>query len=197
MKTIFVVLVMFVSLLAKAQDKKTYFPAWTYHQDNVNIVGVSVGVSLVLHEEHNISTQGLKLTLFGEGLLMFWAPSSPVVKCDSQFNKTIAEQEETVNGISISGTGSYTSSNINGLSIAGFAKYENVLNGVSISPYMNFAQEHNGVQFAAYLNEVYKMRGLQIGGRNKSKNTRGIQIGIWNTNERRSLPFINWNFKRV
>ena len=40
------------------------------------------------------------------------------------------------------------------------------------------------------------MRGLQIGVVNKSKNLRGIQIGIWNVNQKRRLPLINWNFKR-
>ncbi len=39
------------------------------------------------------------------------------------------------------------------------------------------------------------MKGLQIGVVNKAKRLRGIQLGIWNINERRKLPLINWNFR--
>jgi hypothetical protein len=41
------------------------------------------------------------------------------------------------------------------------------------------------------------MSGLQIGIVNKSKNLRGIQIGIWNVNQKRKLPLLNWNFKQT
>jgi hypothetical protein len=37
------------------------------------------------------------------------------------------------------------------------------------------------------------MRGLQIGIFNASKHTKGVQLGIWNKNEKRKLPIINWN----
>jgi hypothetical protein len=38
-------------------------------------------------------------------------------------------------------------------------------------------------------------RGVQIALFNSSMNFKGIQIGLWNKNQKRSLPFINWNFK--
>jgi len=44
-----------------------------------------------------------------------------------------------------------------------------------------------------------KIVGLQIAMWNKSKNTKRIQSGLWNINEKRNLPIINWNFyiKRI
>ncbi|WP_299670210.1 hypothetical protein [uncultured Polaribacter sp.] len=42
-------------------------------------------------------------------------------------------------------------------------------------------------------NNIFK--GLQIGLQNNAGNLKGIQIGLWNKNSKRSLPFLNWNFK--
>jgi hypothetical protein len=40
-----------------------------------------------------------------------------------------------------------------------------------------------------------KTSGIQIGIYNKTLKLRGFQFGLWNVNERRSFPLINWNFK--
>jgi hypothetical protein len=45
------------------------------------------------------------------------------------------------------------------------------------------------------LNTTENLFGLQIGLYNTSENLFGLQIGIWIVNQKRKLPFINWNFE--
>jgi len=55
-----------------------------------------------------------------------------------------------------------------------------------------------GVQAGLYNdleNKSESFTGLQVGLFNRTKKLRGIQIGLININEKRILPFINWNFK--
>jgi hypothetical protein len=37
--------------------------------------------------------------------------------------------------------------------------------------------------------------GMQLGILNLAEELRGFQIGLWNRNARRALPFINWQFR--
>jgi hypothetical protein len=37
-------------------------------------------------------------------------------------------------------------------------------------------------------------KGVQVALYNKSMDFRGVQLGLWNVNGRRSLPLINWQF---
>lgn len=70
-----------------------------------------------------------------------------------------------------------------------------VTNGVAISPLFNIHDEMKGVSVATLANVGKKCRGLQVGIFNKCDDFRGVQLGWWNENEKRKLPFINWNFK--
>ncbi|MGE8553769.1 MAG: LA_2272 family surface repeat-containing protein [Chryseobacterium jejuense] len=71
-----------------------------------------------------------------------------------------------------------------------------ITNGVAVSPLYNLHHEIKGVSVAPFANVGQKCRGLQIGLYNSCKDFRGIQIGAWNENGKRKLPFINWNFKK-
>ncbi|MHA3787690.1 LA_2272 family surface repeat-containing protein [Flavobacterium hauense] len=96
------------------------------------------------------------------------------------------------NGLSI--TGFYNiSKNLNGLYIAGITNSTDKAAGLLIAP-VNSADVFRGFQLGIY-NKSNDMAGLQIGLYNRTKNAKGLQIGLWNTNNKRSLPFINWNFK--
>ncbi|MDQ1160966.1 hypothetical protein QE422_001334 [Chryseobacterium sp. SORGH_AS 447] len=70
-----------------------------------------------------------------------------------------------------------------------------VTNGVAVSPFFNIHHEMKGFSIAPLANVGKKCRGLQIGIFNKCEDFRGIQLGWWNENEKRKLPFVNWNFK--
>lgn len=84
-----------------------------------------------------------------------------------------------VNGIDLNVSGTYKSK-INGISLSGLTNKQSVINGMTIS---------------VLGNDNIICNGLQIGLFNSSKTLKGIQLGVWNTNQKRSFPLINWNFK--
>ncbi|PIF47150.1 hypothetical protein CLU96_4197 [Chryseobacterium sp. 52] len=95
---------------------------------------------------------------------------------------SIINMEPTVtNGLEVS-----VSSNISAPS---------VINGVAVSPLYNFHHTTKGVAISTFANVSRKCRGVQVALINVCKDSRGIQIGFWNENERRKFPLINWNFK--
>jgi len=96
------------------------------------------------------------------------------------------------NGLSV--TALYNmSKNLNGLHIAGITNSTDRAVGLLIAP-VNSADVFKGFQLGIY-NKSDDMTGVQIGLFNKTGKAKGIQLGLWNKNEKRSLPFINWNFR--
>ncbi|WP_294824766.1 hypothetical protein [uncultured Flavobacterium sp.] len=115
------------------------------------------------------------------------------------------------NGVSLSGAYSH-SFRSNGLQAALGGTTAVYSNGVIISPVVTMVHEGNGLQ-VAFSNDYDKFTGLQVGAINgaygkaesfeglqiglfnNAKKLKGIQIGLINKNEKRILPFFNWNFK--
>lgn len=97
------------------------------------------------------------------------------------------------NGLLLSPFGTFTDK-VNGISLSSWMSMGKRINGISINVIWNFYDQLNGIS-AGLINQEVKMNGIQLGLINMSKKLRGFQIGIWNKNEKRSLPFINWNFK--
>ena len=54
----------------------------------------------------------------------------------------------------------------------------------------------NGLMISGLSNVIDKGKGVQIGLINHANNLIGVQIGLWNRNGKRGLPFINIGFKR-
>lgn len=114
----------------------------------------------------------------------------------------------TMNGLNLSVGGFMNETNFNGLNISAFSA-TNKCNGVSIAPVFNGSVVSNGLQIGSLANYSARgngvqigisnvsddLHGIQIGLFNKTENQRGIQLGLWNRNAKRSLPFINWQFK--
>lgn len=93
------------------------------------------------------------------------------------------------NGIGITALFSM-SQHLNGFHISGIANDASVCGmGVLIAP-VNGAGEFTGLQVGVH-NRANNITGLQIGLINKS-NGKGFQIGLWNSNGKRSFPLINW-----
>lgn len=140
------------------------------------------------------------------------------------FKRSDFEFSEIINGLNLS-SGSWGDINYNGLAIALVTQHGNLCNGVSVvglfssldkvngvaaSMAMNNVLHMNGLQIALFnnrailmtgiqvsgYNEAKKCKGVQIGIVNKTENSKGVQIGLLNINEHRTLPLINWNFKR-
>ncbi|MEL6812084.1 MAG: hypothetical protein AAFP76_12190 [Bacteroidota bacterium] len=114
---------------------------------------------------------------------------------------------ESGNGIFISGFGNdlYKGNGIgigggnhayifNGIQIGLLNKIKTQGSGIQLS-FDNLSEQFKGVQLGVTNRNDAKLIGLQIGIHNQSKSLRGIQLGLWNKNGKRSLPFINWQFK--
>jgi hypothetical protein len=122
-----------------------------------------------------------------------------------------------LNGLNVSSGCFMTATNVNGLSVSPFNKINkmnginitalglksDVLNGFSLGGY-NGTNKLNGVCIGLF-NETYCLKGMQIGFYNFSvansgvqigvfnmSKSKGFQIGLWNINNKRSMPFINW-----
>lgn len=193
MKTILTTFLACIFLTAPAQKRKTYFPVWTFQQNNTCINGISAGL-WNFKEDRNTVTNGIRIALIGEGMIAPFAPASPSLIEDSAFkNMNTKKFGEKINGINIAATGNLNDYIINGISLGYMGQINSKVNGISAAGFVNYAAIHNGIQVAVFINDAYIMRGLQIGIFNTSKHTKGVQIGVWNKNEKRKLPIINWN----
>uniref|UniRef100_UPI00404A55F1 hypothetical protein n=1 Tax=Gelidibacter sp. TaxID=2018083 RepID=UPI00404A55F1 len=102
-------------------------------------------------------------------------------------NISIANKFNNFNGLSITVLGTITD-NQNGFSI-GVVNANNTMKGSTIGIY-NQSYDLKGLHVGIF-NQTRNNHGLQFGVFNKS-NSKGFQIGVWNVNNKRSLPFINW-----
>ncbi|WP_299107439.1 hypothetical protein [uncultured Tenacibaculum sp.] len=169
-------------------------------------------------------TFGVRIEAPGLGLLLPLAPRSPISTSEKSYQASLHQEPiEVVYGINLS-SGSLANTQINGISGALIGQYLIKMNGISFATLGNLIERNNGISVAIVGNETYKtngisasisgnstvkLNGMQIGGYNEtkhlngvqigifntSKKSKGIQIGLWNKNEKRTLPFINWNFK--
>lgn len=116
----------------------------------------------------------------------------PVEKIESIDFKSFKK----INGIQI-GLINMEPTIINGLDINAAGSFESKTNGVTISVVMNKHYFVNGLTIGTIGNHDTKCNGVQIGLINSCKQLKGFQIGLWNKNQKRSLPIINWCFKKL
>lgn len=83
---------------------------------------------------------------------------------------------------------------INGIDININGSMDSKTNGLIISAIVNKQYVSNGLTIGTLGNHNIECRGVQIGLFNTARKMRGFQFGLWNRNEKRSLPLINWNF---
>lgn len=215
---------MYLNGLAQSNVKK-YFPTATFHKSNAKINGVSFGLLSGLNGKHlNTTSNGLRLELIGLGIGLPLIPRSPINEKDRLVKNSEVEFVEKINGLNISGSGTVCSDClVNGVSLGSIGQYVYSSNGITVSLLMNLVDKQNGLQLAIFneshwMNGVQigfsndaieakglqlslmgnfsnKTRGLQIGLFNKSKDFKGLQFGLWNVNQKRKMPLINWSFK--
>lgn len=231
MKSYIVVLITFslslLSVNSHAQKRKTIGPIWTYHVQNTDVIGLSLGAfPEINHSPRNTRTYGVRAEVFPLSFLYFMAPVTPLSSSDESYALTMdAPSNQAIYGLNVT-TGTFDEIDLygisasatfaygrktNGIAIAGMGMMAERMNGIMISPgsnaankvngimiggmWGNYAKQFNGIQISVENTVLVQGRGLQIGVFNKAKNFRGIQLGLWNKNEKRSLPFINWQFK--
>lgn len=100
-----------------------------------------------------------------------------------------------IHGVNISVVNTFSEMRIKGFNLTGLITVVDEIHGISISGINNFSYIMNGVSIAGIRNRATMAKGVQIGLFNKSTDLRGFQFGLWNINGKRSLPFINWQFK--
>ena len=112
----------------------------------------------------------------------FFTPTSM-----SGLNISLANIFKDFKGFSITPVWTIVNNQV-GFSI-GMINANNVLKGSTVGVY-NQSYELKGVLVGVF-NQTGNNHGLQVGVFNRS-NSEGPQIGLWNINNKRSLPFINW-----
>lgn len=150
------------------------------------------------NEKDSLTINGLNLHVNPFAIFLILSPhfvgpySDSIEYYDQHLKKDI---ETTVNGVNISLVNTINETALNGLNITSLITLVDEIEGCTISGISNFAYYFKGVSIATFYNHATKATGVQIGLVNKSKDLRGLQLGLWNINGRRSLPFINLQFR--
>ncbi len=109
-------------------------------------------------------------------------------------NHLRGKETTTVNGLNFSVMGNVGLRESNGITLNGFHYMILKSNWISVTGMNSAIYEFNGLAISVLRNKATIGKGLQIGLFNSCKNLKGFQIGLWNTNGKRSLPLINWDF---
>ena len=183
-------------------DVKNFF--WFTPNKVEKINGLALGLhaenikNTIYNEKDSLIINGINLEINPFALLSIAESdlSGPYSDSIEFYNQHLKKEiETTVNGGNFSAITMINEAKINGLNISGLITVVDEINGLSISGLSNFAYKFNGLSIGLH-NKATSAKGLQIGLINKSENLRGFQIGLWNKNGRKSLPFINWQFRK-
>ncbi len=161
------------------------------------INGISLGLMFTgnIFSENKQKINGLNLNL--DGLTMFGTiirifSITENINTAMLSDSMIFEGRTTINGLSMSIGGVMQARKLNGLFLNGGSCESDEANGIQISGFENYFQSVKGISIAGIRNTTTKCIGIQIGLINVCKHLKGIQIGLWNVNSKRKLPFINW-----
>lgn len=198
------------SFVSQSQSLQNRYLAWYLPSSNSRINGLGIGLVLNKLEKPPLIVttvvNGVSIEIIGYGAVIPMMGGDPVTNKPDSFYLDSANIESElnnfnypnyiINGITISPGGTNTTdANINGINISGIATATGKMNGVSMSLLYNGSGIVNGVSIGIIGNNTIQSNGLQIGLFTTTKRLRGIQIGLWNKNEKRSLPIFNWNFR--
>jgi hypothetical protein len=99
-----------------------------------------------------------------------------------------------ISGFSASIGGLMTLDKLEGVFLNGGICVATQSKGLVVTGTQNLVDDFRGVIIAGIRNRSYRGTGLQLGLFNICKHLKGVQIGLWNVNSKRRLPFINWSF---
>lgn len=171
---------------------------WFTPSNANRIKGVTLGLQSMHAQGEPLAIQGVNLNADALSFLM-----SLYSLIDLPFNNTLINMEDTVDksginirvrGLSLSGGGLVGPIQMKGVSINGAVCVATETRGVVLTGSQNLADEFSGVVISTLRNKSIKGRGLQLGLLNICKDMKGIQLGLWNVNSKRRMPFINWSF---
>ena len=159
---------------------------WFMPSKTREINGVAVGPVMTYRYPQRVN--GLSVELIGTGFFPLLMPKSTMM--EKQANDTIHQH---INGLGLSVTGTLNNAlQVNGMLVNTFIGLSGKCHGLQVSSMYNFTGDLKGVALS-FFNEADTAKGLQIGFMNKINNSAGtLQIGLWNINNKRQLPLINW-----
>ncbi|MFC0427291.1 LA_2272 family surface repeat-containing protein [Chryseobacterium scophthalmum] len=207
-KQFFLIMTILISSLMHSQD------SLSHKNEKAKVFGVSPskktknvnGVLLKYYDEIDNEIKPKKVNGLGLGfnglgvffpvLLLVNIGSIDSWEINNSDFEDLPKKMNTINGMQLSIINMEpTVTNGFELSLSSNISAPSVINGVSVSPLYNFHHTTNGVTVSTFANVSKKCRGLQVALINVCKDSKGLQIGFWNENEKRKLPLINWNFK--
>jgi hypothetical protein len=170
-----------------------FIPPFYTKVDEIN--GLAAGfMAAPSNVKDSLKINGLCVEVLPLGFFVFMFGS--LITSDSiLFSKQPEPILVKINGFNISLGGSVGDTEINGVYMGGVSTIVNTLRGVAITGVHSISHEMKGVCISGLRNQSNKARGIQIALINYAKDFKGIQIGLWNKNQKRSLPIFNWNFR--
>jgi hypothetical protein len=164
---------------------ETYPASWVY--DSIyprNTNGIYLNISPI-----NFLVAGFQL------IYLIHPSLNDVIKINSALLIEKDLKYKKINGIYV-GFSDLDITKLNGIALNIGSRNNGFTNGICFSLLANYHMRLNGLGIALYGNHDIECNGVQIGIFNSCKNLMGFQFGIWNKNQKRSLPFINWCFEK-
>lgn len=205
MKKRLTVLFMFISVTLSAQ------PDSTIKINKKYIVGISPSRATHVYgllfnfwqnsDDKYATVQGAEINLNPLGL--YFSMLALVFSATKPYHALLPENMDSldfkkfkkINGLYI-GLVNMESSKINGVAIELAGGAGSVINGITAAALVNKNYIINGITIGLIGNQTTKCNGIQAGIINSSARLRGFQFGIWNKNQKRSLPLVNWCFTK-
>lgn len=131
----------------------------------------------------------------------FGKPDAPGEPMSVLTNKNVYPDDSTViqariRGISISGGGLASATNMSGIAINALISFPDRMQGIEVTGFVNVHYEFNGLMIAGLRNKATRGRGIQIALFNSCQRGQLLQVGLLNRIGKRTLPFMNVSFKR-
>lgn len=183
-------------------DRKNFVWLIPCRVEEINGLAIGLQAKNIKNREYNerdsLVIRGLSLQINPFDIFMLMNPrlNGPYPdSVDLYFGKLKPDWRVRVKGVHLSLVNTINEMESHGVNITSGLTVIDEIHGVSISGINNFCYILNGVSIAGLRNRAMTAKGVQVGLFNRSAEMRGIQIGLWNTNGKRSLPFVNWQFR--
>ena len=171
---------------------------WFTPSNTSEINGVNIGLQTSNFQDQPLTIRGVNLSADALSLFVGMMGLFSLGSGNSLINMpdTVDKAYDITNihGVSLSFGGLVGDNFIKGLSVNVGVCTAIESKGVVITGSQNIIGDFRGISMCLLRNLSIKGAGLQIGLLNICKHLKGVQIGLWNVNSKRKLPFINWSF---
>jgi hypothetical protein len=177
------------------------YPIWFTPCGVEQIIGIAIGLSAenmknFYYRKDTLEITGINVEVNPFAIFSILGPYSlpHIDSLEIYKNHLACTWTTTITGINFSLVGNMGPRQSNGLTINGLNYIIYNSNWISITGLNTTTYEFKGVSISGLRNKSAIGEGVQIGLFNSCTELKGFQIGLWNTNSKRSLPFINWDF---